>query len=156
MSRARKVLRVSIFVAGVLAGVFITSVLVAASIWPTINRVETGKSVEYSDLRVRTFQLGYDRVYDEAIGAAKDQPNWVVTGDDRAQGQIRAIATMPVIGWTQDVSIRVERTTAFVTRVGTVSEGDDAPGDLGQNARNIRSFQDALDRRLGAARVPDP
>jgi hypothetical protein len=156
VSPARKLIRTSVIVGAILAGLFVTTVLVAASIWPTINRVETGQSIEYPDLRVRTFQLGYDRVYNEALAAAKDQDNWLVTGEDRAKGHITAIASMPVLGWTQDISIQVERKTAFVSRVGTLSEGHDAPGDLGQNARNIRDFQASLDDRLGAARVPDP
>lgn len=153
MNKSRKLVRVLLFTLGVTAGLFVTTVLVAASIWPTINRVETNKSIEYPDLRTRTYQLGYDRVYDEALGAAKEQTAWAVTGQDRATGVIRAQALMPITGWTHDVTITVVRKTAFVSQVATLSEGHDAPGDLGQNARNIEGYQEALDRRLGAAKV---
>jgi hypothetical protein len=153
VSRTRKAVRILLFTVGVIAGLFVTTVLVAASIWPTINRVETNKSIEYPELRTRTYQLGYDRVYDEALGAAKEQKNWAVTGQERETGVIAAQALMPVTGWTQQVTITVVKKTAFVSQVRTLSEGTDTPGDLGQNARNIEAYQTALDRRLGAAKV---
>ena len=153
MTRTRKVLRIALFVLGVTAGVFVTTVLVAASIWLTINEVETNKSIAYPELRTRTYQLGYDRVYDEALGAAKEQKNWAVTGQSRETGIITGQALMPVTGWTQEITVTVVKKTAFVSQVRTRSAGKDTPGDLGQNARNIEAYQVALDRRLGAAKV---
>lgn len=153
MRKPHKAIRYLLFGLGITAGVFVTTVLVAASIWPTINRVETNKSIEYPDLRTRTYQLGYDRVYDEALGAAKEQKLWAVTGQSRETGVITAQAQMPMLDWTHTVTITVVKKTPFVSQVATVSEGSDAPGDLGQNARNIRAYQEALDRRLGAAKV---
>ncbi len=138
---------------GILVGLFITGVLVLASVWPTINRVEAGKSIEYPEIRPKTYQLGYDRVYDEALAAAKEQPNWVLLDENRKSGAISAEAKMDITGWHQKIAIAVDRRNAFVSRVYISSEGNDAPGDLGQNARNIRTYYTSLDKRLGAASV---
>jgi hypothetical protein len=138
---------------GVAVSVVITTVMVTASIWPTINRVETGATLEYPELMPKTYQLGYDRVFDEAVAATKDVEGWTFVSDARDTGLIRADAEMPVTGWRHQITVRVERRTEFVSRVHAVSEGSDAAGDLGQNARNIRSVFAALDKRLGAAEV---
>lgn len=141
---------------GVLVALFITAVMVTASVWPTINRVETGATLEYPDLVAKTYQLGYDRVFDEALAATQQQPGWAPLSDDRASGVIKARTEMSITGWHQEVTVRVERRGEFVSRVHVVSEGHDAPGDLGQNARNIRALLANLDARLGAAEVTPP
>jgi hypothetical protein len=152
-TKARVILGRALVALAVLVGLLITAALVTASAWPTINRVEAGKSLEYPELVPRTYQLGYDRVYDEALAAAKEQPGWVLLGEDRAAGRLQAEAVMAYTGWKQSVQVEIKRRGDFVSRVYIVSEGSDAPGDLGQNARNIRGYYESLDRRLGAAKV---
>ena len=137
----------------VLAGLMTMAIMVSASIWPTINRVETGKTIEYPDILPKTYQLGYDRVFDEALSAAREQETWAVTHMDRETGAISAEAIMPVTGWRHQLSIRVDKRSPHVSRVYAISEGQDAPGDLGQNARNIETYFASLDARLGAASV---
>ncbi len=151
----RKLVRTALIVLGVLTVLFCTAMLAAASVWPTINRVETGKSLEYDHLLPKTYQLGYDRVYDEARAAVQEQPGWTLLSEDRAQGLIQArTGAMPVTGWTFQVTTRVERRSEFAARVYVTSEGSDAPGDLGQNARNIEGLLASVDQRLGASAVP--
>jgi hypothetical protein len=149
----RRIARGALLTFAALVALFVTAVLVMASAWPTLQRVEAGKSLAYPDLKPRTYQLGYDRVYDESLAAAKDQGGWVVTQESRATGQITAEAQMPVTGWRHKVEVSVQKRSPFVSRVYAASEGHDAPGDLGQNARNLRAYFEALDKRLGAARV---
>ena len=146
-------LRKALIALVILAGVSTTAIMVCASVWPTINRVETGKTIEYPDILPKTYQLGYDRVYDEALAAAKDQEGWAVTSEERATGCIEAQMTMDVLGWRHDMTITVKKRGTFVSRVYALSQGMDAPGDLGQNARNINAYFEALDERLGAASV---
>jgi hypothetical protein len=138
---------------GVTIAVIVTSVMIAASIWPTINRVETGATLEYPQLMPKTYQLGYDRVFDEAVAATKAQGGWTFVSEARDTGLISANAVMPVTGWRHQVTVRVERRSEFVSRVHVISEGSDAPGDLGQNARNIQRVLEELEHRLGAAEV---
>jgi hypothetical protein len=155
MSQARRrlYLRRALLALAVLVGVFITGVLVMASTWPTLNRVEAGKSLAYPELRPHTYQLGYDRVYDEALAAAREQPRWLLLSEDRQEGVLTAESVMDLTGWKHQIQIQIKRRGDFVSRVYMVSQGQDSPGDLGQNARNIRSYYEALDKRLGAARV---
>jgi len=149
----RKLIRNLLLGLGILVVLLCTTTLIIASIWPTINRVETGKTLQYPDLRPKTYQLGYDRVFGEAVGAAEEQPLWEIVEKDPVGGQIKARTTMEVTGWTHEVTIRVEKKNEFVSRVHVLSQGEDAPGDLGQNARNIRGYLTALDARLGASAV---
>ncbi len=149
MSFLRKALIALVVVAGLLA----TAIMVSASVWPTINRVETGKTIEYPKLLPRTYQLGYDRVYDEALAAARDREGWAVTQEDRASGVIKAEMTMRLTGWRHQIQVNVKKRSPFVSRVHVASEGHDAPGDLGQNARNIADYFESLDGRLGAAKI---
>jgi len=146
-------LRKALIVLVVLAGISTTAIMVCASVWPTINRVETGKTIEYPEILPKTYQLGYDRVYDEALAAAKGQEGWAVTAEDRALGAIEAQMTMDVLGWRHQMKITVKKRSAFVSRVYVLSHGTDSPGDLGQNARNITAYLESLDGRLGAASV---
>ena len=85
--------------------------------------------------------------------AAKEQEGWAVTSEDRAAGVIEAGMTMPLTGWTHQLRITVKKRSNFVSRVYMVSYGEDSPGDLGQNARNIEGYFVSLDHRLGAASV---
>jgi len=138
---------------GIMVAIVVTSVMVTASIWPTINRVETGATLEYPNLMPKTYQVGYDRVYDEALATIKGQEGWTFGSETRDTGMIIAHAPMALTGWQHHITVRVERRSEFVSRVHVISEGCDAPGDLGQNARNIRRLTEALDARLGAALV---
>ena len=149
MNILRKALTALVIIAGLLA----TAIMVSASIWPTINRVETGKTIEYPDIVPKTYQLGYDRVYDEALAAAREQVGWAVTGESREKGEIKAEMTMELTGWSHQIKVEVKKRGNFVSRVYAASEGRDAPGDLGQNARNIEAYFESLDARLGAASV---
>jgi hypothetical protein len=126
----RRIARGALFTFAALVALFVTAVLVMASAWPTLQRVEAGKSLAYPD-----------------------QEGWVVTQESRATGQITAEAQMPVTGWRHKVEVSVQKRSPFVSRVYAASEGHDAPGDLGQNARNLRAYFESLDKRLGAARV---
>lgn len=152
-ARRRLYLRRALLALAVLVGVFITGVLVMASTWPTLNHVEAGKSLAYPELRPHTYQLGYERVYDEALAAAKEQAGWTLLSEDRQGGLLKAESTMELTGWRHQIQIQIKRRGDFVSRVYMVSQGQDSPGDLGENARNIRRYYEALDRRLGAARV---
>lgn len=142
-----------LMVFAVLVGLFVTSVMVVASVWPTINRVETGQTIEYPHLLPRVFQLDYERIYQEALSAAREQEGWTLTGEDQATGLITATTTMPVTGWNHQVTIQVIKRSEFVSRIHVISENTDAPGDLGHNARLIEGYYQSLDRRLGAADV---
>ena len=143
-----------LMIAGViLVGTFCTAIMVIASIWPTINRVETGRTADYPHLMPKLYQLDYDRVYVEALSSAREQLDWTLTAEDRVSGVITATANMPVTGWEHQITIKVVKRSEYVSRINVISEVTDSPGDLGHNARLIEGYFDSLDNRLGAADV---
>lgn len=119
-------------------------------IWPVLNRVETGKTPEYPDLQPLTVALPPPLVFTAALGVARALPRWTVVRSDPAAGLIEAEARTRLWRFVDDVTIRVipgqGGTTISVRSASRVGKGD-----LGQNARNIRTFFGALRRALGEA-----
>lgn len=120
------------------------------SSWPVLNRVETGTTPEYPDLQPLTAALPPGRVFEAALSIARTLPRWTVVKADPAAGRIEAEARTRLWRFVDDVTIRVAakggRTTVSVRSASRVGRGD-----LGQNARNIRAFLDALRRALPEA-----
>ena len=144
-----------LIVAMVLVGVVVTGALVAASLWPVINVVETGATAEYPEIQPQYYSTDPVRVFEEARASVEEMERWALVRADTGQRQIEAEATAPVFGFVDDVTIRVEPVTEFVTRVHVKSASRVGKGDFGQNARNIEAFFATLDSRLGAVRF-DP
>jgi uncharacterized protein (DUF1499 family) len=138
-----------------LIGLLVAAILISANVWPVINVVETGKTPEYAELQPGYFSADPQRVFDEAKAAAGSIERWQVVRDDVAQRTIEATATTATFSFVDDISIRVEPVTEFVTRVNVRSASRVGKGDFGQNARNIRAFQAEMNRRLGAVKF-DP
>lgn len=139
----------------IVLGALITLMLVTAAVWPVINVVETGQTPEYPELQPLYYSADPGRVFDEAVASVKGLERFTLVSDDAATRTIEATATMPVLGLTQDVTVKVEPVTDFVTRVHTISRSRVGKGDLGQNARNVEALHEELGRRLGAVRF-DP
>ena len=138
----------------VLTGLFVTAILVTASVWPVLSEVATGETTAYVHLLPQYFSADPKRVFAEAEAAAGSLDGWQVVGSDAAAGTITA-KRITTFDLEFDVVITVKPLTEFVTQVDVRSTSDFAKGDLGQNARNIEQFQRALDDRLGAVRF-DP
>ena len=133
---------------GLVLAVVVGLRIVAAFVWPTINDVTTGATPEYPDLRPQQFQQPYEQVFDSSLATARDL-GWDVTGDDRTQGEIRAVATTRVFRFKDDVVVTVRRDADEVT-VNVRSHSRIGKGDLGTNARRIRLFQAELAKRMAA------
>lgn len=139
-------------VLGILVGLLVTGLLVAASIWPVINVVETGKTPEYPDIRPQYYTAEPTRVFEESRNAIESMERWEVVSADKPSRTIEATHETYVFGFIDDVTVWIEPVTEFVTRVRVRSASRVGKGDFGQNARNIRGFFDALDKRLGAVK----
>ncbi|MBI2080324.1 MAG: DUF1499 domain-containing protein [candidate division NC10 bacterium] len=118
------------------------------SLWPVINRVETGATPEYPALQPLTVALPAGRVFNVALAVARTLPRWTVVKADPATGLIEAEARTRLWRFVDDVTIRVAA-KAGRTTVSVISASRVGRGDLGQNARNIRAFLGALRRALG-------
>ena len=145
-----------IFGAATLVGVFVMTVLVAATIWPVIDAVETGKTAEYPEVLPRYYSADPGRVFDEVRASVEALEGFEETGFDEATRTVKGVITGPVFGLEHDLTVRVQVVTEFVTRVRVRSESRVGKGDLGQNARNIETFFVEMDRRLGAVRFNPP
>ena len=144
------------YAVAILLGVLIVAALATASIWPVINDVETGKTPEYPDVQPQYYSTDPARVFDEARAAIVEMDRWKVVRSDQAQRTIHAERRSRIFGFVDDVTVRVEPATEFVTQVNVRSASRVGKGDFGQNARNIETFFRALDARLGAVRfTPD-
>lgn len=137
------------------AGGMIAALLVTR--WPPINDVRTGATPEYPDLQPRRYDLPYARVRSAALATARGMPGWeVVAGEGEeadgqtAPGEIRAVASVPLTPFKDDVTVRVTEESGQ-TVVNVRSRSRVGRGDLGVNARRVRAYLRALDARLSTS-----
>ena len=121
----------------------------AATTWPRINDVETGRTPEYPDLRVREYGTSPAKVAEAAKKELGRLPNWSVVGSGGGPGghSIQAVHETPPFGLKEEVTIKIRQNGPRTTvSVRSRSQGD--LWDFGQNARNIKEFLAALDAQV--------
>jgi uncharacterized protein (DUF1499 family) len=96
----------------------------------------------YPDLQTLESSTAFDAVFDTALQVAADM-GWDVYLQDRNAGIIEAVATTAIMGFRDDVIIRV-RTNADGSLVDIRSVSRVGVSDMGANAARIRAFQQAL------------
>lgn len=117
----------------------------------TRNRVETHPRHQDPGLRGRTYAVPFSRVWKEAEAMASGGlRGWTLLQADEDRGLIRAESATPVLRFMDDVEIRLSLDENGQTRVDMTSESRVGKGDLGKNARRVRSFFRTLDKRIGA------
>lgn len=132
-----------------LAAAVVTALAVALTTWPLINDVETGKTPEYPDLRVKEYAASPERVAKALEAALGKLPRWEIVGSGHGQAShsIQAVHTTRVFRFKDDVGVRIWR-EGEMTRLTVRSKSRIGRGDFGQNARNIRELLAALDHEL--------
>ena len=140
MSPGRAVLLVAVIAA---AGV-------AATRWPRINEVETGRTPEYPELREREFIAPEAAVSKAAKAAIASLPGWSLVGAGQGPGgtAIQALATKTDLAKTE--MTMVIRRQGGKTLLRVKARSTFGPWDFGQGARHIHDFLDALDREMAA------
>ena len=133
-----------------IAGAIVLGMVVLLKAWPLINVVETGTTPEYPDIQPRSYPAGVAQAFDAALHAVDRMPRWSLVSYQSASGEIRAEARSLVFRFVDDVVIRVIPQGAS-TVVSVRSASRIGRGDFGQNARNIRSFFEELDRQMERA-----
>jgi uncharacterized protein (DUF1499 family) len=140
------------------AGTLVTVILLAAAAflvlrWPRMNDVETGRTPEYPDLQVREYAQGEQAVLKATQKAVVSLPRFtfVAAGSGPGGAEVQAVATTRVFKFKDDLTVRIHRQGAR-TRVSVRSRSRVGKWDFGQNARNIREFQAALDQQLAGER----
>ncbi len=138
MSPGRAVLLVAVIAA---AGV-------AATRWPRINEVETGRTPEYPGLREREFAAPEAAVGRAARAAVAALPGWTFVGAGQGPGgtSLQALATNPEPVKTE-MTVTIRRQGSKTT-VRVKARSTFGPWDFGQGARHIEAFLAELDRQL--------
>lgn len=105
----------------------------------------------YPDVRPLMFSAPQSVVFGDALTTARNL-GWEIVAADREQGRIEATATTRWFGFEDDVVIRV-MPAAGITRVDVRSVSRVGRGDMGANARRVRTFMQRLRERRPAAVV---
>lgn len=133
----------------VLVAVLALVAYVGLTRWPLIDEVETGRTPEYPDLRVRELVAAESTVAKAARKTIERLPRWSFVGEGRGPRgvEMQAVAGSPVPGFKADLTIRIRR-EGGMTRVSVRSKSRVGPWDFGQNARNIQEFLRELDQEM--------
>lgn len=125
----------------------------AVTTWPRINDVETGRTPEYPDVKVREYAPSQEAVTRAAQEALARLPRFTLVGSGSGPrgSEVQAVATTRIFQFKDDVTIRIWR-EGRRTRVSVRSRSRIGKWDFGQNARNIRELLTELDRQI--ERVP--
>jgi uncharacterized protein (DUF1499 family) len=97
----------------------------------------------YPDLVPIVVALPPDQAFEQAKRAAESLPGWQVTSADAAMGRIEATDTSRIFHFVDDVLIRV-RPDGSASRIDVRSRSRDGLGDLGQNAKRVRTYSEAV------------
>jgi uncharacterized protein (DUF1499 family) len=100
----------------------------------------------YPDLQPLYFPRPANVVFGAARATVEDQ-GWTLVAADEAEGRIEATARSGWLGLEGDVVIRVQP-GRDQTRVDVRSKSRVGEGDMGANARRVRSYAAALTARL--------
>jgi len=121
----------------------------AATAWPRINDVETGKTPEYPDLKVKLYSQPPEKVAKAAEEAIKSLPRWTLVGQGKGPGgySLQAVHETKVFHFKDEVTIEVRRDGQW-TKMKVRSRSRKGQWDFGQNARNIRELLAAVDRQV--------
>jgi hypothetical protein len=138
----RQLLRALVIVA------LVAGAVVAATRWPRINVVETGRTPEYPELREREFAASEAAVGRAAKAAVAALPGWSFVGAGQGPGgtSIQALATRPAPVKTE-MTITIRR-QGLKTMVRVRARSTFGPWDFGQGARHIEAFLAELDQRV--------
>jgi hypothetical protein len=132
-----------------LAGAF-----AAATAWPRVREVETGRSSAYPNLVPRVYSARPAEVASEAEAAIESLQGWRLAGGGSGAGGHALQAEhrlVPFAPLSEEVRVTI-RATAAGTQVIVRSRSRVGPWDFGQNARNIRNLLESLDGRLARSR----
>jgi len=98
----------------------------------------------YPDLGTAHTTLDTDAAFTRALQVTREL-GWEIYHQDRAAGVIEAVDTTPIMGFKDDVIIRVSNASDGV-HVDLRSVSRIGEGDIGANAKRIRHFIDAFER----------
>jgi hypothetical protein len=129
--------------------------LAAAAAWVYYNRrlflvndITTGRSVAYPELRSRVYLGTLESVAVAAENAVASLTKWRLIFNDREKDLLVAEVEAPIGGFLSEVTFSLSELGPRHIRATIRSISKAGRGDLGENARNIRQAQNAMDLLL--------
>jgi hypothetical protein len=117
----------------------------------TRNRAITHPGHDDLHLRGRTYAIPFARVWAAAVELASGGlMGWTLVEADEDRGILTAETRLLVFRLVDDVRLTMSLDQYGQTRVDMISASRVGKGDLGRNARRIRKFFRALDKKIGA------
>ena len=104
----------------------------------TAPETQALQAAAYPEVQTLRSALEYEVIFDKAVRVAMEL-GWEIYRQDRNAGVIEAVDTTAIMGFKDDIVIRV-RTSADGSLVDLRSVSRVGLGDLGANARRINSF----------------
>lgn len=147
--RALAALRVVALCLGACAALTFVAGMVALAVWPPINDVRTGETPEYPDLQPRAYRFSQPRVFAAAEESIVSLDGFDLVSADAESGLLEATAESRTGFFTDDVTLEVQANGEGGAIVFIRSRSRVGRGDFGQNARNVRALQVAMDANLG-------
>ena len=117
--------------------------------FPRLNDVETGRTPAYPDLQPQTYRAPEAVVARAARETIESLPGFALVGSGSGSGgtALQATARPPLVPLESELTVRIKAARGRTT-VSVKSRSPGLPWDLGQNARHVRAFQQALDARV--------
>jgi len=113
------------------------------------EQLVAGQKLAYADLKTTEFGETPGKVFEAARDTVHDL-GWKLVAQHPEQGLIEATDQTEVMGFKDDVAIRVSAAPSGGSLVDLRSVSRVGVGDLGTNAKRIKAFLDALDEKLGS------
>ena len=97
----------------------------------------------YPDIQPLVLQITAEQAFNRALTAVRDL-GWNLVANDREAGRIEAVDTTLWFGFNDDVVIRVREISPGSARIDVRSKSRVGAGDLGRNARRVRTLLDRV------------
>lgn len=118
-------------------------------VYLTRNAVETRSDHPFPELRTRVYPASPVALLD-MLRRACVSLGWEDIGVDEQAGSVRAQVRSPLLGFTDDVEVRVEPVASGGARVELKSSSRVGRGDLGANVRHVLDLYGALEALIAA------
>jgi uncharacterized protein (DUF1499 family) len=116
------------------------------------EKIASQQKAAYPDIQPQSLEVAPAEAFDRALEAAR-RMNWEIVAGVPDEGRIEATATTRWFRFKDDVVVRIKR-QGTGSRVDVRSKSRLGLGDLGANAKRIRTYVRELEAAGGRARKP--
>lgn len=113
----------------------------------TDNEVRTDPYSAYPERRVTSYRRPPEAVYEAALAAAQSA-GWRIVERDPQARRLHAVATTPLLGFEDDVRVRLRTGEDGATELWVDSASRIGMADFGANTRRLIDYRAAVRERL--------